>query len=121
MKRYALMLIALIFALSCGKSSENNTAHADDKPVVLETQMQKVSYSIGLDIGRNLANQGIDLDRDALAKGINDVVTGICALWASWVNSFDAFDKITPPPANMIGFSASRINLTTLLSCFLFG
>jgi FKBP-type peptidyl-prolyl cis-trans isomerase FklB len=39
---------------------------------MLNTQLQKVSYIIGLDIGKNLANQGIDIDSAALAAGVAD-------------------------------------------------
>lgn len=39
---------------------------------MLDTQLQKVSYIIGLDIGKNLANQGIDIDSAALAAGVAD-------------------------------------------------
>jgi FKBP-type peptidyl-prolyl cis-trans isomerase FklB len=47
----------------------------DQKPVI-ETQQQKVSYSIGLDIGRNFKQGKIDVDVAALAQGIKDVLSG---------------------------------------------
>ncbi|MDZ7359434.1 MAG: FKBP-type peptidyl-prolyl cis-trans isomerase [candidate division KSB1 bacterium] len=46
-----------------------------DKKIVLETQKQKVSYSIGLDIGRNLKQGEIDIDLEALGRGIKDAVS----------------------------------------------
>lgn len=42
---------------------------------MLNTQLQKVSYIIGLDIGRNLANQGIDIDAQALSVGVADALS----------------------------------------------
>ncbi|HZR46363.1 MAG TPA: FKBP-type peptidyl-prolyl cis-trans isomerase [Candidatus Manganitrophaceae bacterium] len=42
----------------------------------LKTQKDKVSYSIGLDIGKNLKNQGVEIDPNLLAKGIQDAVSG---------------------------------------------
>lgn len=39
---------------------------------MLNTQLQKVSYIIGLDIGKNLANQGVEIDSAALAAGVAD-------------------------------------------------
>lgn len=39
---------------------------------MLNTQLQKVSYIIGLDIGKNLVNQGIEIDSTALAAGVAD-------------------------------------------------
>jgi len=42
----------------------------------METQKQKVGYSIGLDIGANLKSQGIDADIDFLKEGIKDAISG---------------------------------------------
>lgn len=41
---------------------------------MFQSQLQKVSYIIGLDIGRNLANQGIAIEADALATGVADAL-----------------------------------------------
>ncbi|MBI3606564.1 MAG: FKBP-type peptidyl-prolyl cis-trans isomerase [Nitrospirae bacterium] len=50
-------------------------ANAQDKPV-LKTDKDKVSYSIGLDIGTNFKRQSVDLDPKALAAGIADGLSG---------------------------------------------
>jgi FKBP-type peptidyl-prolyl cis-trans isomerase FklB len=42
----------------------------------LTTQKQKASYSIGLDIGDNFRKQELDVDAVALAKGIQDALSG---------------------------------------------
>ena len=42
----------------------------------LMTQKQKASYSIGLDIGDTFKKQEMDLDATALAKGIQDALSG---------------------------------------------
>lgn len=42
----------------------------------LKNQKDKVSYSIGLDIGRNFKNQGIDVDPNLLARGMRDALAG---------------------------------------------
>lgn len=42
----------------------------------LKTQKDKVSYSIGLDIGKNFKNQGIDVDPAVLARGMRDAMAG---------------------------------------------
>ena len=42
----------------------------------LTTQKQKASYSIGLDIGDSFKKQEMDLDTVALAKGIQDALSG---------------------------------------------
>lgn len=49
--------------------------HAEERPV-LKTQKDKVSYSIGLDIGNNFKKQAIDIDPGILAKGIKDALSG---------------------------------------------
>ncbi len=49
---------------------------------------------------------------------IRDVVTGICAIFASLVTWSDARDRITPPPANTTGRLAALIISTTLWVCF---
>lgn len=50
-------------------------ADAQDRPV-LKTDKDKVSYSIGLDIGTNFKRQSVDLDQKALAAGIADGLSG---------------------------------------------
>src|SRR5262245_37434826 len=42
----------------------------------LKDQKDKVSYSIGMDIGRNIKRQSLDLNVDALASGIRDMLSG---------------------------------------------
>lgn len=42
----------------------------------LKTQKDKVSYSIGLDIGRNLKDQSIEVDPKLLSQGIQDATSG---------------------------------------------
>jgi FKBP-type peptidyl-prolyl cis-trans isomerase FklB len=42
----------------------------------LKDQKDKVSYSIGMDIGRNIKRQNLDLNVDAVAAGIRDAIAG---------------------------------------------
>ncbi|MEI6972393.1 MAG: FKBP-type peptidyl-prolyl cis-trans isomerase [bacterium] len=44
--------------------------------IVLKTQKDKVSYSIGADIGKNFAQQEMDIDIDKLAQGMKDAMGG---------------------------------------------
>jgi FKBP-type peptidyl-prolyl cis-trans isomerase FklB len=48
---------------------------AKDKKLTLETQKQKVSYSIGMDIGNNFKQSEIDIDLDALLQGVKDALS----------------------------------------------
>jgi FKBP-type peptidyl-prolyl cis-trans isomerase len=47
-----------------------------ESPVKVETPVQKSSYAIGVDIARNLARQGIELDLDAFTGGLRDALGG---------------------------------------------
>jgi FKBP-type peptidyl-prolyl cis-trans isomerase FklB len=48
--------------------------------LVLKSQKDKMSYIIGMDLGRNFQKQGIDIDPDILAQGIKDGLSGGKAL-----------------------------------------
>ncbi len=43
---------------------------------VLKTERERVSYSLGLNIGNNLKGQSIDIDPDVFSRGIKDALTG---------------------------------------------
>lgn len=49
---------------------------ADTKPPELKDQKDKVSYSIGMDIGRNIKRQNLELNLEALSAGIRDAIAG---------------------------------------------
>jgi len=44
--------------------------------VVLKTQKDKFSYGIGMNIGKNLKNDVVDVDTDLVSKGLKDVFSG---------------------------------------------
>jgi FKBP-type peptidyl-prolyl cis-trans isomerase FklB len=71
MKAYILALVATGLCLNTGCSQE--------KPD-LKNPKQRLSYSIGADIGKNLKRQEIDVDAKALAAGLTDALTGKTAL-----------------------------------------
>ena len=66
MKRY--------FVLALGIMLVAGQVYAQE--VTLKTQKDKVSYSIGMDIGMTLKNQSIDIDPAILARGIRDSLSG---------------------------------------------
>lgn len=47
-----------------------------DKDVKLDTVEQKASYGIGLNIGRELGNEDVQMDADAIHAGIVDALAG---------------------------------------------
>ncbi len=64
-----IITVALtLFVVGCQSKAEEK--------VKLENQTDKVSYSIGLDIGRSFKTQGIDINSAALTKGIKDGLAG---------------------------------------------
>lgn len=67
------MLFRVILVLMFGMFFR--VAHAEEA-VVLDTKQKKVSYGIGLDIGSTLQRQSLDLDPEALAAGIADMLSG---------------------------------------------
>ncbi len=70
-----LFLIVILFAFGSVACQDNKLEKSD-----LQTQKDKSSYSIGLDIGRNIKSQELDLDIDILVQGIRDGVVGDSAL-----------------------------------------
>jgi len=66
MKRLALILCCMVMA---------GTAAAADK-LELKTQKDKASYAIGLDMGGSLKKNDIEVNTDALVKGIKDGLSG---------------------------------------------
>ncbi|MDO5157580.1 macrophage infectivity potentiator Mip [Legionella pneumophila] len=53
-----------------------STAMAATDATSLATDKDKLSYSIGADLGKNFKNQGIDVNSEAMAKGMQDAMSG---------------------------------------------
>jgi len=69
-----LIRLASITAISLGIAACNNKA-SENQP--LESQLQKASYSYGVDVATRLKQQGVELDVNALNRGIADAYTGV--------------------------------------------
>jgi FKBP-type peptidyl-prolyl cis-trans isomerase FklB len=71
MKLRVIVVLGILFLVS--------QVNAQEK-LVLKNQKEKASYSIGLNIGRNLGSdlkkQSIDIDTNSLARGIQDALSG---------------------------------------------
>ncbi|MBI5100431.1 MAG: FKBP-type peptidyl-prolyl cis-trans isomerase [Nitrospirae bacterium] len=67
MKRIFSTAVCLVFL--------TGAAVAEDQSP-LKTQKEKISYIIGTDLGNNFKKQGIDIDANALAIGLKDVLSG---------------------------------------------
>ncbi|MFW5426753.1 MAG: FKBP-type peptidyl-prolyl cis-trans isomerase [Methylophagaceae bacterium] len=49
---------------------------ADTHAATLETDQQKLSYIFGIQVGQNMAAEGVDLEMDAFAAGVADIMAG---------------------------------------------
>jgi FKBP-type peptidyl-prolyl cis-trans isomerase FklB len=71
MKLRMIVVLGIMFLVS--------QVNAQEK-LVLKNQKEKISYSIGLNIGKNLGNdlkkQSIDVDPNLIAKGLQDALSG---------------------------------------------
>ena len=69
---FKTVCLAIAFFGACGLY---NAAGATENGRDLETQHDKTSYGIGLDIGRDIAKQSLEIDNELLLKGISDGLT----------------------------------------------
>jgi len=67
MKRFILIFSASLLALPL---------FGQEKSTQLKDQKDKVSYSIGMNIGLNLSRQKVDINPDVLVAGIKDAIAG---------------------------------------------
>jgi FKBP-type peptidyl-prolyl cis-trans isomerase FklB len=63
-----ITLLAIFVALLAGCSKQGGT-------VDLKTKTDSISYAIGMNIGKDIKDQSIETNVDAIAAGIRDVVT----------------------------------------------
>ncbi|CEG56267.1 FKBP-type peptidyl-prolyl cis-trans isomerase N-terminal domain-containing protein [Legionella fallonii] len=68
------MKIKLVAAAVMGLAM--STAMAATDATSLTTDKDKLSYSIGADLGKNFKTQGIDINPEVLAKGMQDGMSG---------------------------------------------
>lgn len=64
-----------ILALSLMTASTSVFAEAEQS-IQLETLEQKTSYTLGVDIAKNLGKQGLEIDIDAFSMGLSDALQG---------------------------------------------
>jgi FKBP-type peptidyl-prolyl cis-trans isomerase FklB len=68
MKYVALAGLSILFVACQGNTQ--------DKAKTMKTMQDSVSYSIGLDIGKNLKQQSVDVNPEMVAQGIGDIQSG---------------------------------------------
>jgi FKBP-type peptidyl-prolyl cis-trans isomerase FklB len=76
--RWSLLCLALAAgpALAQDNAKPKPAAAGDDAKTEIKTVIQKVSYGIGLNIGRDLKRNGVEVDAALLAKGVADAIAG---------------------------------------------
>ena len=67
--KFVWIAVITVFFMAC----QSNT---QDKAHVMKSTKDTVSYSIGMNIGRDMKRQSIDIDPDILAQGIKDILNG---------------------------------------------
>jgi FKBP-type peptidyl-prolyl cis-trans isomerase FklB len=75
MKRKFILTAVLAIGLLAGQAGAEEKEASGDKSA-LKDKKEKVSYSIGVDIGNTMKKQSIDIDPDVLAKGLKDAFSG---------------------------------------------
>lgn len=67
MKTLLAAAFSIVFLAGCANAGDN---------ITLKSEKDKASYSIGLNIGNSFKSQSIDINPDALLKGIKDALSG---------------------------------------------
>jgi len=68
MKRLILLVLLFLSLFSLPSLAE--------EPVMLEDENARINYSVGYQVGGDFRRQGIDLDAEVVAKGIEDALSG---------------------------------------------
>jgi len=84
MKRFILIVSASLLAFPL---------FGQEKSPQLKDQKDKVSYSVGMNIGANLSRQKVDINPDVLAAGIKDAIAGKTQLTQDQVKDVTAGEK----------------------------
>lgn len=59
-----------------GATKPRQSSTASRPPVSLKTQEDKASYALGMNLGRNLRKQSVQVKPDLVAKGLKDALAG---------------------------------------------
>jgi len=71
-----IIFLGVVFLNSQEKQIKSENPAGTTNTTTLETQKDKVSYIIGWDIGNNLKRQSIDVNFNALTKGLKNALSG---------------------------------------------
>jgi FKBP-type peptidyl-prolyl cis-trans isomerase FklB len=68
MKRIVMAVLAIGLWAGC--------ASAQDAPATLKTQKEKLSYAIGMEMGKGVKAEDLDVDPELVSKGLKDAILG---------------------------------------------
>lgn len=88
--------VLFVLALSAAQiSGQDQSAAKTNAPVALKTQKEKVSYSIGREMGSGMKEQKMEVDPELVMKGFRDGFSGAKGLLteAEIHDVMDAFEK----------------------------
>ena len=70
--------VALVLGLqACNQQqSDSSESASGSEPVTLDTPTKRLSYGVALGLGRNMKNDGMEMDIDAFSLGLRDAFSG---------------------------------------------
>lgn len=78
--RYATIIATGMFATTCAFATASSTTSTTTAPSAAAmkpaTQKDKLSYTIGVDLGKNLKSQNLSINAQMLAQGVQDALAG---------------------------------------------
>ncbi|MBN0989808.1 FKBP-type peptidyl-prolyl cis-trans isomerase [Amphritea pacifica] len=75
-KTLVAVAVASIVLVGCGPDKDDKAVAKAEKPYTLETDQQKLGYSLGLMLGERLKADVAELDVDALRRAVETVYSG---------------------------------------------
>ena len=72
--RSACKSVALVALMSMGLVACDQTAETTE--MTLDSQEQRISYGIAMNMGRRMKAEGVPIDADAFAEGLRDALSG---------------------------------------------
>ncbi|GAC1474765.1 MAG: macrophage infectivity potentiator Mip [Isosphaeraceae bacterium] len=80
MKRSIAAVVGLGFTILSALAVGQDTPKKGDAPAQLKDLKARASYSLGLNLGRSLKSNGVDIDSEVLSRGLRDGLSGGKAL-----------------------------------------
>ncbi len=76
MKTFFLFIATLLVLSSCDKTSKvtETVVEAPDNTYKMNNNIDSLSYAVGMSVAQNFKQQGIELNSEAVARGIQDLV-----------------------------------------------